>query len=250
MSVWDAYSERSARRGSTKRDAAYNREVSYINRKLPDNLSYTTVAIDGIEQDVAVINSDNLNEKMIFSLPGEDIVHGGLVEWMDNRWLVTERDANTTLYARARMVQCNHLLKWVDKDDIIREQWCIVEDGTKLRRTPVRHSLAYGKLYVKTIPLIAGNPLEPSYRNGTANSRIRHGVKTRRIGQSAAAPRTEGGSTTTAAAPVHPSGWKWGTLNRRLRHGEDIVCALRKRGECHWHWTERRLRSKQNGSYR
>ena len=29
------------------------------------------------------------------------------------------------------MVQCNHLLRWVSKDDEICEQWCIVEDGTK-----------------------------------------------------------------------------------------------------------------------
>ena len=132
MSAWDTYEERIGRRGSTKRQAALNREISYIDRKLPENLSYNeTVPIDGIEQNVAIINSDNLNEKMIYSLPGEDLVHGGLVEWMDNRWLITERDANTTLYTRARMVQCNHLLKWVDADDVIREQWCIVEDGTK-----------------------------------------------------------------------------------------------------------------------
>lgn len=234
MSAWDTYEERIGRRGSTKRQAALNREISYIDRKLPENLSYNeTVPIDGVEQNVAIINSDNLNEKMIYSLPGEDLVHGGLVEWMDNRWLITERDANTTLYTRARMVQCNHLLKWVDADDVIREQWCIVEDGTKLRRKPVRHSLAYGKLYVKTIPLIAGTPLEPLYRNGAANSRRRYGLRIRRIGKSAAAPRIEGGSTTTPGAAVHPSGWKWGTLNRITRHGEDIVCALRKRRERH-----------------
>ena len=130
--AWSNYSERINKRGSTKRQAAYNREVSYLERKLPETLSYNEgVLIDGIEQNVAIINSDNLNEKMIFSMPGEDIVHGGLVEWMDNRWLVTERDANTTLYTRARMVQCNHLLKWSDDKDVLHEQWCIVEDGTK-----------------------------------------------------------------------------------------------------------------------
>lgn len=234
MSAWGNYTERITRRGSTKRQAALNREISYIERKLPDNLSYNeSVLIDGIEQNVAIVNSDNFNEKLIFSMPGEDIIHGGLVEWMDNRWLVTERDANTTLYTRARMVQCNHLLKWLDKDDVLHEQWCIVEDGTKLRRKPVRYSLACGKLYVKTIPLIAGTPLEPLCRNGAANSRRRYGLRIRRIGQSAAAPRTEGGSTTTPTAAVHPSGWKRGTLNRIMRHGEDIVCALRKRRERH-----------------
>ena len=67
-------------------------------------------------------------------MPGEDIEHGGLIRWADNYWLVTERDANNNVYARAKMIQCNYLLKWVSDDDKIYEQWCIVEDGTKLTR--------------------------------------------------------------------------------------------------------------------
>ena len=118
--------------GSTKRGATIRREIHNIYTRLPENPSYTHVTIDDVEQDVAIINSDNLDEKTILSLPGEDIKHGGLVYWMDNHWLVTERDANTTLYTRAKMLQCNYLLKWVDSEHVIHEQWCIVEDGTKL----------------------------------------------------------------------------------------------------------------------
>ncbi len=131
MSVWDTYESRMTARGSTRRDAAYLRETRMIKTKLGDNLSYQTVTIDDVAQEVAVINSDNLNEKTIISLPGEDIGHGGLVHWMDNYWLVTERDANTTVYTRAKMIQCNYLLKWVSDDNTIYEQWCIIEDGTK-----------------------------------------------------------------------------------------------------------------------
>lgn len=129
--IWDRYSDRMESRGFTKREATFRRETSYITRKLPENISYKQLTIDGVPQMVAVIDSDNLNEKMLYSMPGEDLLHGGLVEWMDNRWLITERDANTDVYTRARMVQCNHLLKWVDDLDLIHEQWCIVEDGTK-----------------------------------------------------------------------------------------------------------------------
>ena len=131
MDVWDTYKSRIGARGGTKRGAALKRETRMIENKLKDNLSYQTVTIDGVAQDVAVINSDILNEKTIISLPGEDIGHGGLVHWMDNYWLITERDANTTVYTRAKMIQCNHLLKWVSDDNTIHEQWCIVEDGTK-----------------------------------------------------------------------------------------------------------------------
>lgn len=131
MSVWDTYESRISARGGSVRNADKRREVHAINRHLPDNLSYTTVTIDGVEQIVAIINSDNLDEKRIISMPGEDIRHGGLVHWMDNYWLVTERDANTTIYTRGKLLQCNYLLKWVSDDYVIHEQWCVVEDGTK-----------------------------------------------------------------------------------------------------------------------
>lgn len=98
---------------------------------MPDNLSYTEADIDGVMQTVAIINSDNLDEKKILSMPGETIKHGSLVHWMDQYWLVVEKDYNTTLYTRAKLQQCNYLLRWVSEDAVIHEQWCIVEDGTK-----------------------------------------------------------------------------------------------------------------------
>ncbi len=128
---WDMYTSRIDIRGNTKRNAVKRKAVHTFLSYLPDNLSYTDVTIDGKEQTVAIINSDNLNEKTILSLPGEDIRHGGLVRWMDNYWLITERDANTTLYTRGKLLQCNFLLKWVTEDKVIHEQWCCVEDGTK-----------------------------------------------------------------------------------------------------------------------
>lgn len=160
MSVWDLYENRTETRGKDKKEIMRIREERFVNRHIGDNLSYHSVTIDDIDRDVVIIASDNLNEKTILSLPGEDLLHGGLVHWMDNYWLITERDADTTLYTRAKMIQCNHLLKWVSDDDVIHEQWCIIEDGTKLKRVQARNSLAHWKRCVITIPLIAGNPLE------------------------------------------------------------------------------------------
>lgn len=147
MNAWDRYSDRVNVHGGSKYNASYNREYRYIHRKLPDNLSYTTVDIYPMEygynidkeesishmltQNVAIINSDNLNEKTIISMPGEDIVLGSLVDWMDNHWLVIERDANTTMYTKAKLLQCNYLLKWITPESEIIEQWCVVDDGTK-----------------------------------------------------------------------------------------------------------------------
>lgn len=131
MSVWDSYSARLNASGYDKRSAAMQRERRFLNVKLPNSLSYHQLVVDGEVRNLAVINSDNLDLKTICSLPGEDIRHGSLVEWMDNRWLVTERDANNELYTKAKMRQCNYLLRWIADDGNIIERWCIIEDGTK-----------------------------------------------------------------------------------------------------------------------
>lgn len=131
MNGFDVYAERMRVRGMTRRDTSLQREQRMIDWKLRHSLSYHHVLIDGEDRDVAIINSDNLNEKTICSLPGEDIRHGAYVEWMDQVWLVVEKDYNTEVYTRAKLMQCNYLLKWVDEEHVIHEQWCIVEDGTK-----------------------------------------------------------------------------------------------------------------------
>lgn len=147
MSAWDTYQNRIKIYGDTKRKASLIRETRFIESKLPDNLSYHSVDIypaqygyniksdNAIEhlihQNVAIINSDNLNEKTIISMPYEGIELGSLINWMGNYWLVCERDANTTVYEKGKLLQCNHLLKWISPEKEIMEQWCIIEDGTK-----------------------------------------------------------------------------------------------------------------------
>lgn len=147
MSVWDAYSDRISTHGSTKYDAAFKREVRLLDSKLKDNLSYQLVDVcpreytTNIEkrqslkhrfsQNVTIIDSDNLNEKLLYTMPSEDMELGAVILWMDNMWLVTERDANATIRVKVKLTQCNHLLKWLSSDGDIMEQWCVVEDGTK-----------------------------------------------------------------------------------------------------------------------
>ncbi len=133
MSIWTTYENRITAAGATKRETAFNRECRFLDQNLRDSLSYKKVLIDGENKEVAIIDSDNLNEKKMLSLPLEDIKCGAMVEWEENFWIVTEKDANNELYTRTKLLQCNYLLKWVDENDVIREQWCFIEDGTKLR---------------------------------------------------------------------------------------------------------------------
>lgn len=143
----EQYRGRMAVYGAAHRDDTLSREQRMLQNKLKNTLSYQKVEMwscaEGYDIDevgreenrvfrtVAIINSDNLNEKHIISLPGEDLEHGALVRWMDNYWLITERDANTTVYTKCKMLQCNHLLKWVSADGVVHKQWCVIEDSTK-----------------------------------------------------------------------------------------------------------------------
>lgn len=131
MDALDLYKIRVFAKGSTKRNAILQRERRTLTRKLPDSLSHKNVVIEGVERWLEIIDSDNLDTKTIHTLPGEDIECGAIVDWAENRWIVTEKDANTELYAKAKMRQCNYLLKWINDAKEICEQWCIVEDGTK-----------------------------------------------------------------------------------------------------------------------
>ena len=131
MSIWDSYENRMAAGGRSKRESMLHRELHMLSTKLSDSLSYYSVEIDNTSHEVVIVNSDNLNEKTIYSTSSNVVKGGSLVRWMNNYWLVTECDANTEIYTRAKIRQCNYLLKWVDFEGEIHEQWCIIEDGTK-----------------------------------------------------------------------------------------------------------------------
>lgn len=131
MSIWDTYENRIAARGNSKRETFLYREQHMLLDKMPESLSYHSAIVDGMTCSVAVINSDNLNEKNIYSTSKDVLRAGSIVEWMNNYWLITELDANTEVYTKAKMLQCNHILKWIDDEGHLCEHWCVVEDGTK-----------------------------------------------------------------------------------------------------------------------
>lgn len=132
--MWEKYEARMNVRGLTQRDESLRREQHWLNSRLKDSLSYHTAVVDGIERNVAITNSDNLNEKTMYSMPGEDFHLGVTVDWMNNHWLITEKDANNEIYTKVKLLQCNYLLKWIEvinNEPTIMEQWCVIDDGTK-----------------------------------------------------------------------------------------------------------------------
>lgn len=132
MSAWDTYKARLENSGNTKRKRALKHTQAYISYKITDSLSCHDVLINGVEQTVTILNnSESMALKKICALPGEKLTHGGIVDFANSKWLITEIDANTEVYSSGMMQRCNYLLKWLDKDGKVIEKWCIVEDGTK-----------------------------------------------------------------------------------------------------------------------
>ena len=100
--AWSIYQDRLAAHGDSIREAAKRREIRFLNLKTPRSLSYFTAVIDGSEQQVSILSSDNLDEKTILSMPGETIACGAMVEWADNHWIVTERTPPQSCIPSAR----------------------------------------------------------------------------------------------------------------------------------------------------
>lgn len=131
MNVWDTYNARLVINGATRRENALARTQGYINRKLSSSLSYQSVIINDTTQSVSITDTEELNIKTICALPGENLIHGGIVDWEENKWIITEVDAHNEVYEKGVIQQCNHLLRWRNSLGNIVEKWSIVEDGTK-----------------------------------------------------------------------------------------------------------------------
>ena len=131
MSLWNTYNARLNAHGGDKRAAILQREQRFLAAKMPNGLSYHQLIVDGVPRNMSVINSDNLNMKTLCTIPGETLPYGGVVEWMNQHWLITELDANNEVYTRGIMQQCNYQLCWIADDKSIQKRWCVVEDGTK-----------------------------------------------------------------------------------------------------------------------
>lgn len=130
MSIWDSYFERASTVGSM-RDALVEQAKSAIAQMSHDSPSCRHVKINGEWQDVLITHREEMSEKRICSIPGEHLIHGGIVDFANSKWLITELDADNEIYDRGLMLRCNYMLRWIGSDGELKERWCIIEDGTK-----------------------------------------------------------------------------------------------------------------------
>lgn len=131
MSAWDRYEHVMNVVGTAKRDMWINHSRDSIRRRLIDSPASKTVIINGEQRTISVSHTEELDTKKICALPGEILPHGGLIDYADSKWLVTEKEADAEIYECGLMKRCNYILKWISGDGELKEKWCIVEDGTK-----------------------------------------------------------------------------------------------------------------------
>ena len=131
MNVWEQYESRTAGIGHSKRDMWVDHTKESIRRRLLDSPGSHYVLMAGHEQVISITHTQDMATKRICALPDENLVHGGIVDYANTKWLITEVDADAEIYERGLMTRCNHVLRWINSDGEIREKWCIVEDGTK-----------------------------------------------------------------------------------------------------------------------
>lgn len=135
MSDWDTYAARLNAplnsSGNPERDSALSHIQDRMRRKITASLSYKTVKIGDSYRNIAVTDTQDFSIKKIFSLPGEDLPHGSIVDWADSKWLITELNAHSEFCSEGKMQRCNYYLKWIDSDGNVVGKWCIVADGTK-----------------------------------------------------------------------------------------------------------------------
>lgn len=130
MSVWEQYIERISQAG-TMRDALVEQAKSSIAQMSYDSPSCRHVKIDGEWKHVLITHRQEINEKRIYSIPGDHLRHGGIVDFARNKWIISELDADNEIYDRGIMIRCNYLLRWIGTDGKLKEKWCYIEDGTK-----------------------------------------------------------------------------------------------------------------------
>ena len=131
MSYMDAYRDHLKRIGATGRDREINLIKRDLSRLAPNSAAYKKISVDGKEQHVIMRSTDNYYTKELICMPGEHVAMGSLVDFVDAKWIVTERDFDDEIYGKSKMKMCNATLKWKAKDGTVYSYEGYADDATK-----------------------------------------------------------------------------------------------------------------------
>lgn len=126
----DRYAARINLHGTTQRERILNRLKTDLHTKLPDNLSYKDVKVNGIETKLIINTSTKPYYKEFETLPNQFIQIGDYVEWSNRVWLVYEADSDDEVYIDGKMYECNYLLYWQNDVGDIISKWAFIQNAS------------------------------------------------------------------------------------------------------------------------
>lgn len=134
MDIWNLYKIRVDGDNSKEdpdRTKSLDNIQSRMRRQIAASLSYHKVKIGNEEKDLAIVDTKDFYSKKIFSMPGESLTLGKVIDWLDNKWLITEVNPQNEFCSEGKIIMCNYQLKWLDDFENVVSKWCVIADSTK-----------------------------------------------------------------------------------------------------------------------
>ncbi len=126
----DRYTARINLYGDTERERIKNRLEYNLSNRLNDGLSYKQVKLNGVDTQL-IINSGTVPYNKTFtSLPGQKILAGDYIEWVNQIWLVYEADCDDEIYIDGSLRQCQHKIYWQATDGRIISRYVWTQNAS------------------------------------------------------------------------------------------------------------------------
>jgi len=126
----DRYSARINLYGDTERERIKNRLKQNLSNRLNDGLSYKQVKLNGVDTQLIINTGSTPYNKTFTSLPGQKILAGDYIEWVNQIWLVCEADCDDEIYIDGSLRQCQHKIYWQATDGRIISRYVWTQNAS------------------------------------------------------------------------------------------------------------------------
>lgn len=132
MNYQEKYVRRNKMYGDGLREVVINTTKRRIESSFKDSESYYNVKYlpfngnvgDEIDLDVQIVDkSDIRDEKLLTTFYDTPFTSGGIVDWKNDKWMVTLTDEMSDIYRRGAIRRCATSLKWIDDEGKLIEEW-------------------------------------------------------------------------------------------------------------------------------
>lgn len=132
MSYQDKYIKRNKMYGDGLREVIINTTKRRIESSFKDSESYYSVKYlpfngktgEEIDLDAQIVDkSDIRDEKLLTTFYETPFTSGGIVDWKNDKWMVTLTDEMSDIYRRGAIRRCAAQIKWIDDDGRLIEEW-------------------------------------------------------------------------------------------------------------------------------